>query len=80
MGKRTGFECTDHPHAYYRRIAKALDEGDLDAVAISYLGSSSTYRIIKEFSPMKMYIGMPIPHGAHEGTKQRLRRDYNRDA
>ena len=40
-------------------LLKALDEGDLDAVAISYLGSSSTYRIIKEFSPMKMYIGMP---------------------
>jgi signal transduction histidine kinase/ActR/RegA family two-component response regulator len=40
-------------------LLKALDEGKLDAVAISYLGSSSTYRIIKEFSPMKMYIGMP---------------------
>ena len=40
-------------------LLKALDDGSLDAVAISYLGSSSTYRIIKEFSPMKMYIGMP---------------------
>ncbi|MCI1722837.1 MAG: transporter substrate-binding domain-containing protein [Lachnospiraceae bacterium] len=45
-------------------LLKALDEGSLDAVAISYLGSSSTYRIIKEFSPMKMYIGMPKDHTA----------------
>jgi len=43
-------------------LLKALDDGSLDAVAISYLGSSSTYRIIKEFSPMKMYIGMPKDH------------------
>ncbi len=43
-------------------LLKALDEGSLDAVAISYLGSTSTYRIIKEFSPMKMYIGMPKDH------------------
>jgi signal transduction histidine kinase/AmiR/NasT family two-component response regulator len=43
-------------------LLKALDEGRLDAVAISYLGSSSAYRIIKEFSPMKMYLGMPKDH------------------
>jgi signal transduction histidine kinase/ActR/RegA family two-component response regulator len=43
-------------------LLKALDDGTLDAVAISYLGSSSTYRIIKEFSPMKMYLGMPKDH------------------
>lgn len=41
------------------QLLKALDSGELDAVAISYLGSSSTYRIIKEFSPFKMYFGMP---------------------
>lgn len=40
-------------------LLQALDEGELDAVAISYLGSGSDYRIVDEFSPMKMYFGMP---------------------
>lgn len=40
-------------------LLTALDEGKLDAVAISFLGSSSPYRIVQEFSPMEMYFGMP---------------------
>ena len=39
-------------------LLKALDDGTLDAVAISYLGSSSRYRIVSEFSPTEMYFGM----------------------
>jgi signal transduction histidine kinase/CheY-like chemotaxis protein len=45
-------------------LLDALDKGTLDAVAISYLGSSSTYRIVNEFSPMPMYFGMPKDHTA----------------
>jgi signal transduction histidine kinase len=45
-------------------LLKALDDGTLDAVAISYLGSSSSYRIVEEFSPMAMYFGMPKDHTA----------------
>jgi len=37
----------------------ALDSGGLDAVAITYLGASSTYRVVAEFDPMKMYFAMP---------------------
>lgn len=43
-------------------LLSALDSGKLDAVAISYLGSRSNYKIIKEFSPMNMYFGMPKDH------------------
>jgi len=43
-------------------LLQALDSGSLDAVAISYLGPASTYRIVAEFSPMKMYFGMPKDH------------------
>ncbi len=43
-------------------LLQSLDSGALDAVAISYLGSSSKYPIIAEFSPMKMYFGMPKDH------------------
>ncbi|MFZ2757081.1 MAG: transporter substrate-binding domain-containing protein [Atopobiaceae bacterium] len=50
------------PMATTEELLGALDDGSLDAVAISYLGSSSTYRIVKEFSPMKMYLGMPKDH------------------
>lgn len=45
-------------------LLSALDKGELSAVAISYLGTNSKYRIIKEFSPMKMYFGMPKDHTA----------------
>ena len=44
-------------------LLNALDSGELDAVAISYLGSSSAYRIVQEFSPMEMYFGMPKDRG-----------------
>ena len=45
-------------------LLQSLDNGSLDAVAISYLGSGSTYRIVDEFSPMPMYFGMPKDHEA----------------
>ena len=41
-------------------LLKALDDGTLDAVAITYLGNSSQYRTVSEFSPMEMYFGMVI--------------------
>ena len=41
-------------------LLKALDDGTLDAVAITYLGNSSQYRTVSEFSPMEMYFGMNL--------------------
>lgn len=50
------------PMASIESLLSALDHQELDAVAISYLGASSVYRIVDEFSPMKMYFGMPKDH------------------
>jgi signal transduction histidine kinase/BarA-like signal transduction histidine kinase len=50
------------PMASTEELLQALDQKELTAVAISYLGTNSEYRIIKEFSPMKMYFGMPKDH------------------
>ena len=36
-------------------IYKALDDGKIDAAAITYLGNSIKYRVVAEFSPMKLY-------------------------
>jgi signal transduction histidine kinase/ABC-type amino acid transport substrate-binding protein/ActR/RegA family two-component response regulator len=47
-----------------KELLDALDRGELDAVAISYLGASSPYRIVNEFSPMKLHFGMPRDHTA----------------
>lgn len=49
-------------HVYYKSTASllnALDEKKVDAVAITYLGSSANYRIVAEFSPMKLYFVTP---------------------
>ena len=36
----------------------ALDSGQIDAVAITYLGASSSYRVVAEFDPMRMFFGI----------------------
>ena len=36
-------------------LLKALDDGKLDAAGLSYMGSSSSYRVVAEFSPTPMY-------------------------
>jgi ABC-type amino acid transport substrate-binding protein len=36
----------------------ALDKGQVDALGITYLGSSSKYRIVAEFNPMPLYFGI----------------------
>jgi signal transduction histidine kinase/ActR/RegA family two-component response regulator len=36
----------------------ALEKGTVDALAITYLGNSSKYRIVAEFNPMPLYFGI----------------------
>jgi signal transduction histidine kinase/ABC-type amino acid transport substrate-binding protein len=38
-----------------KELLGALDDGRIDAVAITYLGSTSKYRIVAEFDPMRMF-------------------------
>ena len=40
----------------------ALDKGQVDALGITYLGSSSKYRIVAEFNPMPLYFGINKSH------------------
>ena len=42
-----------------QELFQALESGALDAVAITYLGASSSYRVVAEFNPMRMFFGMP---------------------
>lgn len=42
----------------------ALERGDLDAIAITYVGNSSSYRIIAEFDPESLFFGMPKKNSA----------------
>lgn len=40
-------------------LVSALDSGELDAVAFTYMGPSMKHRIVAEFDPEYMYFGMP---------------------
>jgi len=42
-----------------KELLQSLDDGRFDAVAITYLGASSSYRIVAEFNPMTMRMAMP---------------------
>ena len=57
--KGKGLDAEITSMASTEELLENLDSGGLDAVAISYLGTSNNYRVIAEFSPMKMYFGMP---------------------
>lgn len=56
-------------------LFEALDKGVLDAVAITFLGNSSKYRIIAEFKPMTMYFALTR---GREPLKKMLDESMNR--
>jgi signal transduction histidine kinase/ABC-type amino acid transport substrate-binding protein/FixJ family two-component response regulator len=49
-------------NVYYRSteaLLGALDDKKVDAVAVTYLGNSTNYRVVAEFDPMKLYFVTP---------------------
>ena len=53
--KAKKLNCTVTEMQTEKELLDALDSKRIDAVAITYLGSSSKYRIVAEFDPMEMF-------------------------
>lgn len=43
-------------------LLTALDRGELDAIAITYLGSNSRFRTIAQFAPEPIHFALPVDH------------------
>lgn len=54
-----GFSVDVVAYAETDELLAALDEGELDAVGITYLGSNSQFRTVAQFAPAPLYFAFP---------------------
>ena len=55
-----GFTANIVPYESTVDLTSALDHGELDAVAATYLGSESRFRIVAQFAPRPLYVAFPL--------------------
>lgn len=55
-----GFDAEIVPYEETSALLSALDDGSLDAIAITYLGSNSRFRTIAQFAPENIYVALPL--------------------
>lgn len=54
--EKNGFSVNVVPYSTTGDLLRALDEGAVDAIAITYLGRNSRFRTIAQFTPEPLYI------------------------
>ncbi len=64
--KDNGFDVDVVEYLETDDLLNALDDGTLDAIAITYLGSNSRFRTIAQFSPEPIHFAFPLDRAVLE--------------